>query len=233
MIPTSFTDHLYARIVAGLPLPTIAGGAPEDDDPPQDKDKGPDLVKAVENLLAKHGGPDRALSVLLSENYEYRDQIRDLKKQLPAAGSIVLSGDDVKAWETYTGLGKPTEVRKALEDGQRAATEATSLRKAGLVRDAAELHGFKPTVLATLVEKLDIVIVDGKGKDGKPVREAHIKGEGDSTTPLPEFAEKHWGEFLPALRPESKSPPKGTPPRFNGNGTPPVNPTERPVKVMF
>ena len=201
------------------------------------KTETPDLVKAIEGLLARHGGSDGALRVLLSENHDHRETIRKLKESQPPAGSLVLKGDDAKAWESYLSLGKPSDLRKAIELGTQHATEAASLRKGETVREAADLHGLKPGVLKRLADGLDIVFVEAKGKDGKPVREAHIKGEGDATTPLVQYAEKEWSEFLPSLKvADSKGVTPGTPPRRNGVPTPTPVVTQgeaRVVRPMF
>jgi hypothetical protein len=174
-------------------------------------DKGADLVKAVEGLISRHGDPTAALRVLMGENYASRDRIRELTARLPAGSSLVLDGDDVKHWNTYKQLGTPGDLKKSLDAGQQFEAEAGGFRKAELVRSAAEVHGFKPSVLGTLARDLDIEIAEAKGKDGKPVRVAVVRGEGDSKTPLTEYAEAHWADFLPSLRADPAARPVGTP----------------------
>lgn len=181
--------------------------------------KTPDLVKAVEGLIAKHGDSTAALRVLLAENHGYRDQLREAKAKLPADGSLVLVGDEAKDWGTYRQLGKPSELRKAIEEGSTATAERDALRKAGTLREAAELHGYKPSVLQTLADKLDVGFADIKGQDGKTTRKAVVKladADGKAVeTPLDDYAAKHWQDFLPALKTEAVGvkPPLGTPPR--------------------
>ncbi len=185
--------------------------------------KAPDLKTAADNLVAKHGDPTAALRVLLGENYGYRDQIRDARKQIPAEGSIVLAGDDAKAWGHYQALGKPADLKTALAEGGEAKAQVGTYRKAEVIARAADLTlldggKLRPGVLATLARELEIEFRDELGKDGKPALkdgkpalQAVVKGEGDKVTPLAEYAKAHWGEFLPSLRAEAARPALGTP----------------------
>lgn len=236
--PASIVDRLFALHVAGLPLPSISGGAPDGDGQGNDdKGKSPDLVKAVEGLIARHGDSMAALRVLLAENHGYRDEIRKLKETQPPADALVLKGDDAKAWQAYVTLGKPSDLRKALDDGKTAQTEADGFRREKLHGEAAALHGFKAAVLDRLARQdgLTIEIKDEKDKAGKAVKVAHVKGEGDASTPLTEYAEKQWSEFLPSLKAGDKGAVPGTPPRRNGvpTPTPVVTGETRTVRPMF
>ena len=172
----------------------------------------PDLTKAVEGLLARHGDATAALRVLLGENYSHRDEIRALRGRLPAEGAIVLAGDDAKHWSAYRQLGTPADVRKAIEEGKTSATALGSLRKAETDRAAAEVAGFRSSVLATLAKDLELEVVEEKSKDGKAVTKvARVKGEGDTRTPLAEYAQQHWKDFLPSLKSEPERRAPGSP----------------------
>jgi len=187
------------------------------------EDRAPDLAKAVEGLVARHGDPTAALRVLMGENYTLRDQARDLKGKLPAEGSVVLAGDDARHWGDYRKLGAPADLRRAIDAGKQFEAEAGGYRKAELIGRAAEVTAIdgariRPAVLGRLAEGLDIEVRDelnkeGKPvlKDGKPVRQAVVKGEGDKVTPLADYAKQHWGDFLPALKAEADARRPGTP----------------------
>jgi hypothetical protein len=170
--------------------------------PVTDRDKAPDLVKAVEGLIARHGDSTAALRVLLGENYTAREKIRELTNRLPPEGSRVLQGEDAKHWETYRQLGNPGDLRKALEAGKQYEAEVGAFRKAELVRAAAEVTGFKPSVLALAARDLEIEIQDQKDKGGKAIRVAVVKGLGEAAKdiPLTEYAEANWKDLLPSLR---------------------------------
>lgn len=191
------------------------------------KAPGPDLAKAIEGLLAKHGDPNAALRVLLNENHTYRDTVRELKSKLPADGAVVLTGDDAQAWGEYRTLGKAAEVKKALDDGKAVASELSGLKRNEEVRTVAEIAGFKPSVLKTLAGDLAFEVKEEKGKDGKAVRVVHVKGADDKSVPLTEYAEKHWADFMPSLKGGTVAPvrPLGTPAPRPGAPAPTPAPT--------
>lgn len=218
--------------------------APTPTPTPAPTEKAPDLKEAAKTLVEKHGDANAAVVTLLNENYKSRDTIRDLKAKVPAEGAVVLTGDDVKAWQKYNALGKPSDLEKGLNEGNKAKTTVAGYRKAEHNAKVAEVAGFKPTVLATLAKDLDIEIRDAVDKDGKPVkdkagnvvREAVVKGEGDTVTPLAKYAETNWADFLPSL--------KGDAPKKSTDGSPlaragltppkpPVEPTDKPKRSLF
>jgi hypothetical protein len=216
------------------------------------EDKAPDLVKAVEGLVAKHGDTTAALRVLLGENYSYRDQLRETKAKLPADGSIVLTGDQAKDWQHYQGLGKVSDLRTALAERDTFKGEAATLRKGDTRRQAAEIHKFKSGALELLAKDLDLVIgdrVDAKGvlvgEDDKPlpagkppIKAAFVKGEGEALTRLDHYAAATWSDVLPALKgqAENQAQRRGTPTIARG-GNPHLQvrtnaTTERPAATV-
>ncbi len=214
------------------------GGAAGDTPPPksdagqgQGDPKGPDLAKQVEALIARHGGPDGAVRTLMSETYNLRDKNRELIAKIPPDGAVVLQGEDAKHWGSYQSLGKVADLRTALAERDTFRTEAGTLRKAETGRTVAEVMGWKPGVLATLAKDLDLEVrdevdKDGKAvlKDGKPVRVAVVKGEGDKATLLKDYAAAHWGDFLSSLATTTTvERPRGTPSvGVNGGGLRPA-----------
>lgn len=237
----SLIDQLMQRIDAGIPLPRIAGGDGEGDPPPKTPvptpDPAPDLAKLVDAAVAKHGDGTSALKAIISDNYSLRDDLKATKAKLPEKGSIVLSGDDAKAWGAYSQLGKPSDLKKALDEGETAKKEAGTFKRKEHHHEVAGVAGFKPTVLDKLAstDNLTLVVKDEKDKAGKPVKVAYVQGEGDAVTPLTEYADKNWKEFLPALKgtPDPlRLVPGGTPPNhdFRAAPKPQMNP-ETPRRV--
>lgn len=190
--------------------------------------KAPDLGKAADGLIAKHGDPSAALRVLIAENYGYRDQLRDLKSKLPGDGAVVIKDDDAKAWEAYRKFGSPKDIKAALDEGSLAKSEAADYRRDAVMRQAADLHfPGKSGVLSTLAVGLEIEFQDGTDRAGKPTKQAVVKGEGDAVVPLTEYAKKNWADFLPSLQSDSARKPLGSP--ATGRATPPrpaIVPTE-------
>lgn len=193
---------------------------------PETPPPAPDLTKAVEALLKQHGDAAGAVRALLSERDAQAARARELETRLPAAGSVVLAGDDAAAWNDYRQLGKAADLRTGLTERDQYKAEADGYRKAESIRSAAELTGFKPSVLAKLAADLALVVVDETGKDGKPAKVAHVRGEGDQSTPLTAYAEREWADFLPSLRAEAGRTPAGPAPR---SGTTPPRPEITPT----
>lgn len=148
----------------------------------------------LRNMLARHNNDAMALAAeLYNQTYALREQRRSLRKEnealkqkLPAEGSVVLSGDDVKLWESYQGLGKPEDLQSQLSDAKRE-------RRQALLTRAAVRHGFKEKLLAKLLEGTEIDVRDKDGDD------EFIVGEGDKAKPITDLVETDWKEFADAL----------------------------------
>jgi hypothetical protein len=192
-----------------------------------------DLTANVQALLAKHGDASEAMSVLLKDNHRYRELNRNLKGKVPAEGSAVLSPDDAKAFAAYKALGQaPEALTAALTERDAFKAEAEAFKRDKVHAEAATLLGFKAPVLSKLAQqdKLDLVVIDGQDKAGRPVKIASVKGDGDKTTPLKEYAEAHWKDFLPSLKAEAPAAPGGSPLHRSPTAPrPQIAPEGRPV----
>lgn len=218
---TTLVDRLFEAYAAGQPLPLIAGGEPKAGETPPPAgtttEAAPDLGKLVEAALAKHGDQTSALKAVISDLYAARDDNKALKAKLPADGALVLTGDDAKEWGTYRTLGKPGDLKKALDEGSTFKETATKYEREKHHAVVAGLVGFKPTVLDDLAtaKKVTIVVKDEKDKAGKEIKVPHVQLEGDKTTPLTAYAEASWKDYLPALKgtenQQTKPAPNGTP----------------------
>jgi hypothetical protein len=174
---------------------------------PAPEGKAPDLAKVVESLTVKHGDGNAALRVLVSENYAYRDQLRELKAKLPADGQRVLTADEAKAYETYRSFGKPEDVRRIKDEHGSLTSENYGYKRDTELRTVAEKTGVKFTVLKTLAGTLDFTAtVKVKDKTGKETEVPAIKDGESDPVPFDEYATTHWSDFLPALRASAESP---------------------------
>lgn len=180
-------------------------------DDPADKG-GNDPTQAFNSRLTKMNGDAMALATqLFDENFRLREQKRtlvteadELKKKLPADGSVVLSADKAKDYEAYQSLGKADELKTRLDAHTTLETEVASLKKKEVLRSVAELHGFKVSVLEdrdTAAGGLEYV----KKQDAQK-REVYYVKEGDKETPVNEFAETNWADYMPSLKAEQAPP---------------------------
>jgi hypothetical protein len=187
-----------------------------------------DIREALESLLKEHDGDrNSALRVLIQENQGLHGLLSDAEARLPADGSVVLSGDEAKAWRSYREIGEPADLRKALAERDTFRSEAEGLKKAEVVREAARLVNFRPAVLSRLAADAELAVVDGKGPDGKPAKVPVVRTPGAKEgevveAPLSEYAESKWADFLPSLKLEPERPTPGTPPRPREAPEPPT-----------
>jgi hypothetical protein len=186
--------------------------------------------------MQRQGGADPTAALLFQENHQYRERIRQLEQQLPGEGAVVLSGDQALAWQAYQGLGAPTDVQQRLTAAEQAQNELAGLRRAEQIRGVAEAAGYRPTVLERLAEGLEFEVREEQ-RDGQTARVPYVvtkSEQGEQRTPLADYAQQHWADFLPALSAQQQQqPPQGggvTYPRQQGGGQPA---TSSPVGAYF
>jgi hypothetical protein len=204
---------------------------------PQPQGGGQDWQQSLSNLIRREGGADATAQLLFQENREHRQRIRELEQQLPGEGAVVLTGDQAAAWQTYQGLGAPTDVQQRLTAAEQAQNELAGLRRAEQIRGVAEVAGYRPTVLERLAEGLEFEVREEQ-RDGQTARVPYVvsgEGQQQQATPLADYAQTHWADFLPALSAQQQQqPPQGggvTYPRQQGGGGQPA--TSNPVGAYF
>lgn len=164
-----------------------------------------------ERLKAKHGDAEAALRALAfklddveRDNAKQRQEIGELKAQLPGEGSVVLSGDQTAVWQAYQALGKPDELQTALGNFAK-------LQRDEIFRAAAEAHQLKASVLSNLKGIDDYQIeVREQEQDGKKVKVAIAKNKEGQERPLTDLINEKWADFKPALV-DKPTTPSGTP----------------------
>jgi hypothetical protein len=160
-----------------------------------------------------------AIAVLLSENHTERARRRtaeakvtELEGSLPGADAVVLPKAEADMLAAYRKLGKPDDVKTAMEqlpalqqDLAQAAREKL-LARASVGSDGQNIY--KSTVLAKVLDGVELQ--ESTTDDGWQLQVA-LPGEGDEPTLLPvgEYLEKHQSDFLPAILVGGAAP-KGT-----------------------
>lgn len=185
----------------------------------------PPADRAVTDLISKHGDSASALRTLLADRDKLTAELAEIRKQLPKAGHAVFDPDTVKSYEAYKGLGTPDEVKLAVYERDELRAWKANQEREKFVGEVSANVGYKASVLSALLsrDEVELVLVDGKDRVGRPAKVAAIAVEG-GTVPLDEYAKKHWGDFLPALQtgsvpklaassPFSPYRPSGSPPR--------------------
>lgn len=161
----------------------------------------PDLGKLVADAVAKHGDQTQALKVFAADLYAAKDDLKAVRSKLPADGALVLTGDDAREWGAYRNLGKPSDLKRAVEERETFASENATHRRNDELSIVAEKAGVKLPVLKTLAGSLVFGEAKIKGKDGKEAVVQTVKDGDAEPVAFDEYATKHWGDFLPALKP--------------------------------
>ena len=180
----------------GRALDAGGGGGDDDDDeelpPPGNSNEAAAHWERVARRERKRAG-------------NYRTRLRDAETKLKGTegrvapeGAVILTADEAKAWDAYKALGKPEEVTTKLGERDTLATKVAEAERDGLLRDAAQAAGYKFPVLKDRAGTLAIEIRDVTEGD-KTTKRAFVKTE-QGERPLTEYAEQHWGDYLPALK---------------------------------
>ena len=183
-----------------------------------------------ESLLSRNANDAQRVAWLLyQENHGYRTETRQLREQmqqlqgqLPADGSTVLNGDLASAWTRYQELGTPDEIAELRRSH-------AALQRGQLLGEAARAHGYKASVLSTLAgETLALELRPNADNSGQT---AYVVTGENQATPLPEYAQAHWADFLPALadKPAGVAFPRQT----AGGKQPDVDPIQAELKRRY
>jgi hypothetical protein len=149
--------------------------------------------EAIEAVIHRYGSRDKAIEALLGENYQLRedrreleDEVEDLEDRVPAKDAIVLTDEkDRKKWESVKKIelegdkiAERVAKAKELED-KDAKTELSKKRK-----EAAGNAGFNGDVLDPLLEQFGLevelrplTVVENGKSETKQV--AHVRKAGD------------------------------------------------------
>jgi hypothetical protein len=225
----------FSRILLD-PAP-VDGGAVTPPPLTTDADK---IAAALVTALKRHNGDGESLARdLLAENHGVREKNRALTAKLPPEGSVVLTGDDVKAWAELGTMGGLTKVKTELSEGQTARSEVVKIERSKSIAKAAATLDYDAEVLESLAPADAVFTVVEDVKLKKNIASIKI---GDTQTPLAEYAKTHLAKFLPSLLPVGGTTPRVSPgtPRIDAsartsepNFAPRPNPISRPDVQLF
>jgi len=184
------------------------------DDGSDDGRTAPVTAADLTALIAEHGDAKAALQTLArernearAENAKLRKSNRELKDRAPD-GSVILKGDDAKAWGQYKELGTPEDLTKALEQKGELEKQEAKRAKSEARADAAEAIGWKAGALEKIagVDDLEFELRE-ETVEGEQVKVPYVKGGevGDTPKRLEDHAKEAWSDLLPALKDDGES----------------------------
>lgn len=177
-----------------------------------------DLSAIVSGILQKHNGnSESAISTLISENYQLRQDKRKLREDLdqqktktPEEGSLVLSKDESKIFNDYKTLGSIEDITKKMDNLTQVQTELDTLKFEGVIRDAASAHNYKPTILTDLVKSRGLKVEMGSvevEEEGKKINKssAFVIDSSNNKVKLDEYIQKNLPDYSEVLTIDSSS----------------------------
>jgi len=150
--------------------------------------------QALMRLLEKQAELLTDNSQLREQRRSLRQEVTELKTKAAPEGARVLAADEAPLWDAYKALGKPADIKTALDTKGAAEHELSVLKREKQIARAADAAGFKASVLTTLAGDLDIQV--RPVKDGAPLVVVVANGE---ETALTDYAKDNWPDFLIAL----------------------------------
>lgn len=160
-------------------------------------------------LIARWGSAEAALQQLSTENARVRHRNRELKEQLEGyqtrnpQGSVVLHGQDLADYNAYKALGKPADVKAAVERVGALEAEVAAGKETKLYSDSSKALGWNEKVLRDLTKLRELSIeIREEQVDGakKPVVYAKGKAANAAWEPLATLVNRDAPEYLPALK---------------------------------
>lgn len=186
---------------------------------PRRKKPGWDPQEAIRNGIREYGTLENFASRLLTENFAYRQRHKDDEKKIEELedantvpeGGLILTKDQRGAWEAYSALGKPEDIKAKLDAGEEAASKLAAKAEEETIASMASEVGWKPAVLQRIakseglhLELREAEVTDDKGAKVKKMV-PHARKADDKNAPLKLLTEYVSGdpilkEFLPALQ---------------------------------
>lgn len=139
---------------------------------------------------------------LETDNKKQRDEIRDLRAQVPAEGSVLLSKDDGAKHAAYKALGEPDALKTRLSEGDAAKQRVQDHDTRSAVQDFAKAAGISDDAIDTLIAipalkgaKFEIRKKKNDKQEEVPVPYITLAGDGEKAMSMEDALVK-----VPALK---------------------------------
>jgi hypothetical protein len=173
-------------------------------------------AESYQRLLGKYNNDAGELALkLFGENFDLREEKRQLKDKLPKEGSVVLTADEAKLFKAYQDLGiEPKDLKKAIDRLPELEKSNKELASMETLRELADvgLDGskLKLSVLKDQIARFPDAAISfrtEKDKDGKESKAAFIKTTADAAeVSFNDFAAQNLSDYLPALKVNAEQP---------------------------
>ncbi|MBX6772688.1 MAG: hypothetical protein IRY83_13240 [Chloroflexi bacterium] len=164
---------------------------------------------------------------------ELEEEVRQLRERQLPAGHVAVTEAEARALAAYRELGRPHELRAALEAYEHAQSKLAAIEREQTLRRAAELAGLRPepfvAVAAAKQLQVEIREVDD---DGTRTERAFVR-LGEDQLDLREYVERdrEWNSLMPALVAQPGGVPY--PPQQSAATAEPVNPARAYIARVY
>lgn len=204
-----------------LALPYLGKPRMEADTKPEDKPAGNSGGSGKREMTAEQWEAQRRAELdkenskdLLNRVIKLESDNYDLRRKAAPDGGLVLSAEERKRWEAWEGLGKPEDVKSALDQGKKDREVVQKQERRSELDKVAQAAAFDSDTFAeldSLAGGLEYRVQSVKDKEsGEDIQQAQVK-QGDTWTDLEAFAGERWKKFLPVLQASDSEVDKSTP----------------------
>ncbi len=172
--------------------------ADENDDPSGNDDgvTREELEQQAQQAV-EDGRAMQKITQLLQDNYEQREQLRELRGQLPGDDQVVLDEEEASQLRELGALGEDgtvqaSEVQERLQEAEQAQEELQAYRRREKRRRVYEVEGLNEEAAEDILpDDLDFEVEEGEGEDESDT--AYVKTE-DGRTPVSDYIDESFSE---------------------------------------
>jgi hypothetical protein len=210
------------------------GASSDEDDDPDERVRSEDIINRSSNAQDTIARLGRELDRNETRRFNLRTERRTLRDQVAAAalpnGARVLTKDEAAAYDAYTALGKPDELRQAIAEREATTTELATLRRKQSLHDVQAITGYDPDVLGEIGPNWQSTTKDEQA-DGQPVKVVYVK-EGDAEQRIEQHPKVQ--KYLGALKPATAQPTgTGYVTQSTGDKQPPQNAAQAYINQRY
>lgn len=180
------------------------GGGSGDGEPSADR-----VSENAQRMLDRHNGNAvAALAFMMGENARDRKGQADAKAEAARLQAQINEGrlltkEQLAQWEAYQALGTPDELKTVKTERDNLRSETTKTAREKLLAEVAEAEELKVGPLTRLARRDDgsdvEIILREVEEDGQKRKRGYVK-EGDKETPIMQYAQSNWSDFIDSLR---------------------------------
>lgn len=137
------------------------------------------------------------ITQLLQDNYEQREQLREVRSRLPGDDQVVLGEEEAEQLRELGALSEDGEVQagqvqERLEEAESAQEELQAFRRRERRREVYEAEGLNEEAAEDILpDDIDFEVEEGEGEDEETA--AYVSTE-DGRTPVSEYIEEEFSE---------------------------------------